>query len=139
MTQAQKQTGGKPDVATEKAVGAIAKAAGRNSIRRRSSRKLWGLPLYDIAFGPDLAKGELRGHARGIIAVGDVATGGLAVGGMAGGVIAIGGLSAGVISVGGCSAGLAAAIGGVALGGWAFGGVAIGILAIGGKAIGFFT
>ena len=56
---------------------------GYRGIRKRSATMLWGLPLYDIAMGPDPEKGELRGHARGIIAVGDFATGVLAIGGMA--------------------------------------------------------
>ena len=64
-------------------------------IRKRSSRSFWGLPLYDIAMGPDLESGEMRGHARGIIAVGDIATGVLALGGIARGLIAVGGLAAG--------------------------------------------
>ena len=49
-------------------------------VRRRSKLTLFGLPLYDIATGPDPEKGERRGHARGIIAVGDFATGVLAIG-----------------------------------------------------------
>ena len=60
-------------------------------VRKRSSKVICGLPLYDIALGPDLQKGEVRGHARGIIAIGDVATGWLAVGGAARGIVAIGG------------------------------------------------
>lgn len=44
-------------------------------IRKRSARKLCGLPLVDIALGPDPGKGELRGHAHGIIAIGGGAVG----------------------------------------------------------------
>ena len=109
--------------------------AAQRSIRLRSKRQLWGLAVYDIAFGPAPDGGSRKGHAKGIIAIGDRATGVLAVGGLAQGVIAIGGLSWGVVSVGGCTLGLAAALGGVAVGGIALGGVAIGIQAFGGVAI----
>src|SRR5262245_17848290 len=62
------------------------------SIRRQSSRKICGLPLWAIALGPDWEKGEMRGHARGIVAIGDLATGWLALGGFARGFIAAGGV-----------------------------------------------
>src|SRR5215471_14979384 len=70
-------------------------------VRRQSERKVFGLPLWAIAMGPDLARGEFRGHARGIIAIGDIATGWLAVGGLARGFLAIGGFAIGVLAVGG--------------------------------------
>jgi hypothetical protein len=114
----------------------------RRGIRRRSSVRLAGLPVYEIAYGPDPFGGESRGHAKGIVAVGNVATGwvavgghargGLAVGGTAVGGIAVGGVSAGLIAVGGAAA-AALAVGGVAAGLWAVGGVALGLLkAVGG-------
>ena len=78
-------------------------------IRKRSNRCYWGLPLYDIAMGPDPGKGEMRGHAKGIIAIGDIATGVLALGGVARGVIAFGGVAAGLLlGIGGLSIGLLA-------------------------------
>ena len=49
-------------------------------IRKRSNQFIWGLPLYDVAIGPDAQKGEIRGYARGIIPIGDIATGVLALG-----------------------------------------------------------
>ena len=52
-------------------------------IRRRSAKQYFGLPLVDIALGPDPDRGEVRGHARGIVAIGDVANGLIAVGGVA--------------------------------------------------------
>jgi hypothetical protein len=52
-------------------------------VRRQSEHLFLGLPLYAIAIGPDLAKGELRGHAKGVIAVGGVALGHYAAGGIA--------------------------------------------------------
>ena len=80
--------------------------------------------------------GELRGHAKGIIAIGDIATGGIALGGMARGVVAVGGMALGLFSIGGGAVGLITATGGAALGGMASGGGAAGVLAAGGGAVG---
>lgn len=111
---------------------------GIRGIRKRSVTMFWGLPFYDIAMGPDLEKGELRGHARGIIAIGDFATGVLAIGGIARGGIAIGGLALGLLfGIGGLATGLLA-IGGLAIGGIAVGGGALGGIAIGGGAVGYY-
>ena len=81
------------------------------------------------------ARRESRGKARGILAIGDVATGVIAVGGIARGVIAIGGLGFGLVTVAGVGFG-ALVIAGVALGQTSFGGVAVGHYAKGGVAIG---
>lgn len=102
--------------------------------RYRSQATLFGLPVIDIAIGPK--EGELRGKARGVIAIGDIATGWLAIGGIARGLVAIGGLAFGGFSVGGLSVGLLMALGGGALGGFATGGGAVGIIANGGAAAG---
>lgn len=127
------------EVATLKKRGSPYPGIPYRGIRKRSNRCFWGLPLYDIALGPDLEKGELRGHARGIIAIGDIATGVLALGGIARGLVAIGGLALGlVLGFGGLSTGLLA-IGGLALGGVAIGGGAIGGIAIGGGAVGYYA
>src|SRR5262245_11748699 len=48
--------------------------------RYRSKATLFGWPVIDVALGPK--NGELRGRARGIIAIGDIATGAIALGGM---------------------------------------------------------
>jgi len=112
------------------AAGPAVVAMGYRGVRKTSSVKVLGLPLYDIAMGPDPAKGSMRGHACGIIAIGDTARGVLALGGVATGVIAIGGLALGALALGGC------AIGGIALGGGAVGGVAIGGGAVGYYAVG---
>src|SRR3954463_16469805 len=37
--------------------------------RYRSTARLWGMPVIDIALGPK--NGEFRGKARGVIAIGD--------------------------------------------------------------------
>lgn len=97
-------------------------------IRKRSPVEFAGLPLYHIAMGPDFEAGQMRGYARGIIAIGDIATG----------VLAIGGLARGAIAIGGCAMGLLA-IGGAAVGGLALGGGALGIVAIGGGAVGYYA
>ena len=100
--------------------------------RYRSRATLFGLPVIHIALGPK--DGELRGKAKGIIAIGDIGTGGIALGGVARGVVAVGGLALGVFAIGGAAVGLIGAIGGAAIGGMATGGGAAGILASGGGA-----
>jgi hypothetical protein len=105
--------------------------------RYRSSARLFGLPVVDIAIGP--ANGELRGKARGIIAIGDIASGGLALGGASFGIVAIGGLAVGVFAAGGLAIGLVSATGGMAIGGLAAGGGAAGVLASGGGAAGIYA
>ena len=112
----------------------------------RSRHTLLGLPLVHINL-------EDRGlcRAKGIIAVGNVATGFLAVGGISAGLVSIGGLSVGFLAIGGLTAG-AAALGGLALGllaalgggafrfGIALGGCAVGrFLAVGGAALGQYA
>lgn len=108
-------------------------------VRRQSATRILGLPLWAVATGPDPATGEMRGHAKGIVAVGDIATGVLALGGFARGVIALGGLAVGVMSAGGAAIGLLLALGGAALGGIAFGGGAAGAVAIGGGSVGHYA
>jgi hypothetical protein len=108
----------------------------QTSIRHRSRTRIAGIPLFEIAFGPQRMRGEAHGHAKALIAIGDQATGVLAIGGLAQGIVAVGGLSEGLIAVGGCTLGLFAALGGVAVGAFAVGGVALGGVARGGVAIG---
>ncbi|MFO1312868.1 MAG: hypothetical protein U1F41_12480 [Burkholderiales bacterium] len=108
------------------------------SVRRRSSHEFLGMPLYSIALGPDLAKGELRGHAKGVLAIGDFATGIVAIGGLARGVIAIGGLAFGLVAFGGLAVG-GLALGGAAIGLAALGGGALGYVAVGGAAFGVYA
>lgn len=108
------------------------------SIRKRSAKMLCGLPLVDVAIGPDPGKGEMRGHARGIIAIGDIAEGWLAIGGIARGGLAIGGLAVGVITLGGVGVGVLS-FAGLSFGLLAFGGLAIGGVAVGGAAVGYYA
>lgn len=109
------------------------------TVRKRSQSEWMGWPIWEIAQGPDLEHGELRGHARAIFAIGDIATGVFALGGIARGIVCLGGVSFGVLTVGGVSIGLGFAFGGVAVAPLAFGGVAIGLVAIGGAAVGLYA
>jgi hypothetical protein len=118
---------------------AAARGLSTARVRHRSGFEIANLPLYDIAFGPDPEHYEPRGHARGIIAIGDMATGVVAVGGFARGVIAIGGFAVGLFSFAGCSIGLLAAFGGFALGSVAIGGASVGAVALGGGAAGYYV
>src|SRR4051795_1866216 len=102
--------------------------------RYKSRATLFGWPVVHVALGPK--DGELRGHAKGIIAIGDIATGGIALGGVARGIVAVGGMALGLFSLGGGAVGLLTAAGGMAVGGMASGGGALGFLAAGGGAAG---
>jgi hypothetical protein len=120
----------------------------------RSERTLLGLPLVHVKFGRTIVGertrrgtvliglgwfgGRAASHAKGWVAVGDIATGVVALGSFARGGLALGGMSLGVVSFGGLAAG-GLAFGGVALGGVAVGGLAIGLAAIGGLAIGHYA
>lgn len=95
----------------------------RRQYEYKSSRTLFGLPLVHINCGYGLCR------AKGIVAVGNVATG----------VVALGGISVGVLSLGGLSLGLLLALGGAAIGGAAVGGFALGVLAGGGLAWGWLS
>ena len=123
----------------EREVASLRGGRGTRAVRSRAGFEIANLPFYDIAFGPDFERGEVRGHARGVIALGDIATGVLAIGGLARGVIAIGGLAVGLVTVGGLSIGALAATGGLAIGGLAFGGGAVGGVAVGGGAAGYYV
>ncbi|SEV83706.1 helix-turn-helix transcriptional regulator [[Clostridium] fimetarium] len=98
----------------------------------KSKREIKGLPLVHVNVGVGVYK------AKGIIAIGNIATGVIAIGVIAKGIIAIGTLAIGIFALGAFALGLAA-VAGVALGGIAVGGVAIGYLAIGGVAIGVYA
>jgi hypothetical protein len=108
-------------------------------VRYRSAAGIGDFQLVSVALGPDPEKGEGRGHARGVIAIGDVATGVVAMGGVATGGICIGGLSLGLVSFGGLALGVLLAVGGLAVGGTAVGGGAVGRVAIGGGAVGEYA
>jgi hypothetical protein len=119
----------------------VARLRGRRPprVRYRSAAAIGDLPLVSIALGPDPEKGEWRGHARGVVAIGDTAIGGVAIGGLAVGGIALGGLALGLASLGGLALGVFLAVGGGAVGGTALGGAAVGGVAIGGGAVGDYA
>jgi len=96
-------------------------------VRYRSTRTWAGRPLVDISFGGRGEDGRYRiGHARGVIAIGDVAVGLVAIGGVAIGLLGIGGLAIGLVALAGVALGLVAA-GAVAIGLTAVGAVALGV------------
>lgn len=109
------------------------------TVRKRSQIEVFGLPLWEIASGPDRANGETRGHARAIFAIGDVADGVVALGGISRGIISIGGVALGAVTLGGVSVGLLASVGGVAVAPLAYGGAAVGGVAVGGAALGIYA
>lgn len=108
-------------------------------VRYRSALAIGDIPLVSIALGPDPEKGEWRGHARGVIAIGDIATGLVAIGGLATGGLCFGGVSLGLASLGGLALGVVLAVGGLAVGGTAVGGAAVGRIAVGGGAVGQYA
>ncbi len=118
---------------------AAQRVQGVRNVRKRASWGLGNIPMYEVAVGPDPVKGEWRGHAKAIVALGDIATGFVAVGGWARGFVAVGGLAMGVFSFGGLSIGLLAAVGGLAIGSLAVGGGAVGTVALGGGAVGKYA
>ena len=99
----------------------------------KSKRTLFGLPLVHINCGPGIH------WARGIIAIGDIATGLVAMGGISVGLIGLGALSLGLLlALGALTAGIIS-IGGVALGLFTLGGVAVGWLSVGGISCGVYA
>jgi len=122
----------------EREVGRL-RGRGMRGVRYRSGAAIGDIPLLAVAIGADLERGEMRGHARGIIAIGDLATGVVALGGLARGLIALGGLAVGGITFGGLSLGALAAVGGMAVGSAALGGGAVGRVAVGGAAYGHYA
>ena len=95
----------------------------RAAYEYKSRRTLFGLPLVHVNYGIGFHR------AKGIIAIGNVATG----------FIAIGGLSVGLLSLGGVSLGLLLSLGGLALGGVAVGGGTAGLFACGGLSYGVYA
>ena len=114
------------------------------AVRRRAiqyrSEQAWGdLPVVHVSVGGRQADGRYRlGRARGIIALGDVATGLVAVGGAAIGLFSVGGVAIGLVAVGAVAIGLVA-VGAVAIGLFAAGAVAIGLTAVGAVTFGLLA
>ena len=99
----------------------------------KSKRTLFGLPLVHINCGPGIH------WARGIIAIGDIATGFVALGGIAVGLVSLGALSLGLLfTLGALCLGIVS-IGGLAIGLTAWGGFAFGLLSVGGISCGIYA
>jgi len=109
---------------------------GRRAMEYRSEQ-VWGdLPVVHVSVGGRRADGRYRlGRARGIIALGDVATGLVAIGGVAIGLFSVGGVAIGLVALGGVAVGLVA-VGAVSIGLVAIGAVAMGLTAVGAVTVG---
>lgn len=99
----------------------------------KSKAKLFGLPLVHVHVGWGMCR------AKGIVAVGNMATGLVAIGGVSAGILSFGGLSAGIFSLGGLALALLLSLGGISIGTVAVGGCAVGIFAVGGFALGVYS
>ena len=124
------------DLERQLAAGGGRVRGSRRSAPAGSSRDF---PSTTSPSAPTPRAGEARGHARGFIALGDIATGVIAAGGLARGILAAGGCAVGLVTFGGLSVGALLAFGGLAIGGVAFGGGAIGGVAMGGGAAGYYA
>lgn len=98
-----------------------------------SKTRLFGLPVLHVNVGLGVYR------AKGIIAIGNIATGLFSMGLLSIGLLACGWLAIGLLAFGGIALGLGVGAGGVATGAVAFGGVAIGVLTFGGCSIGYVS
>jgi len=105
----------------------------RNGYEYKSERTLFGLPLVHVNIGWGMKK------AKGIIAIGNVASGLLSIGIASAGLLSIGVFNAGLIGIGAIAFGLIFAVGSIAVGTFAIGAIAIGVFALGALAIGMFS
>lgn len=99
----------------------------------KSQRTLWGMPLVHI----NLCANGLC-WARGVVAIGNVATGLFSLGALSAGLFSFGAISVGLLSLGALVLGLVSA-GAVAVGLLAWGGFALGLVSIGGVTIGQYA
>lgn len=99
----------------------------------KSERTLWGMPLVHI----NLCANGLC-WARGVVAIGNVATGLFSLGALSAGLFSFGAISVGLLSLGALVFGLMSA-GAVAVGLVAWGGCAVGLVSAGGAAMGQYA
>lgn len=99
----------------------------------KSKKTLFGLPLVHIHLGFGICR------AKGIIAIGNIATGFVALGGLSVGLVSLGGFALGLLAIGGFAAALLLALGGFAAGLIALGGICVGVFSVGGVAIGVYS
>jgi transcriptional regulator with XRE-family HTH domain len=104
----------------------------RRHYEYKSKRTVKGLPLVHINVGYGMY------HARGILAIGNIATGLVAIGAISAGLISLGAVSVGLLALAALSVGILS-LGAVAVGGFAVGGIAVGYLALGGLAVGTYS
>ena len=98
----------------------------------KSKRTLFGLPLVHVNVGFGIYR------AKGILAIGNIATGVLALGAISAGLLSIGAIGIGLIAL--CAIAMGGvAVGSIAVGVFALGAVAIGLFAFGALAIGMFS
>lgn len=108
--------------------------AGRPGHYEYKSRRSWrGLPLVHVNVG----HGGLY-RAKGVVAVGNIATGLVAAGAVSVGVVSVGAVSLGLLAIGCLALGLFSG-GCIAAGLAAFGGIAVGVLSVGGVAVGIYS
>ncbi|MCL2843377.1 MAG: helix-turn-helix domain-containing protein [Oscillospiraceae bacterium] len=98
----------------------------------KSKRTLFGLPLVHVNVGFGLYR------AKGILAIGTIATGLLSIGAISVGLLSIGAMGVGLIALCALAFGILA-FGSVAVGVFAVGALAIGIFALGALSIGMFS
>ena len=99
----------------------------------KSERTLFGMPLVHVNIGAGFRR------AKGIFAVGNIATGFVSLGLASFGIISIGLASLGLVSLATFSLGLLLSIGVISIGTFSIGAIAIGIFALGAVSIGMFS
>jgi len=107
--------------------------AGRKCYEYKSKRSLFGLPLVHINVGIGAKR------AKGVLAIGNIATGILSIGLVSMGLISIGLLSLGLIGLGTFAIGLLLAIGAISIGTFSIGAIAIGVFSLGAVSVGVYS
>jgi hypothetical protein len=99
----------------------------------KSKRTFKGLPLVHINIGFGVKR------AKGILAIGNIATGVLSIGLLARGIFALGLLSLGLIGIGTLSVALLFSIGAISIGTFSLGAISIGVFTLGAVSIGVYS
>ena len=99
----------------------------------KSKRTFLDMPLVHVNIG----RGVRR--AKGVLAIGNIATGVLSIGLVSVGFLAFGLLSIGLVGIGALSLALLLAIGSVSVGAFSIGAVAIGVVTLGAVSIGMYS
>ena len=98
-----------------------------------SKTRLFGMPLVHVNFGLGVYR------AKGVIAIGNVATGFVSLGLVSVGLVSLGVVAVGLLAFGTLALALLLGAGAIALGALAFGGIAVGVLAFGGLTVGYIA